>query len=55
MLFYEIFPETYYQLHAFTGFDGRTIMPILKQDLVKNAKLSITITFYVKKRHVVLL
>ena len=34
----EIFPETYYQLHAFTGFDGRTIMPILKQDLVKNAK-----------------
>ena len=51
----EIFPETYYQLYAFTGFDGRTIMPILKQDLVKNAKLSITITFYVKKRHVVLL
>ena len=34
----EIFPETYYQLYAFTGFDGRTIMPILKQDLVKNAK-----------------
>ena len=34
----EIFPETYYQLYAFTGFDGRTIMPILKQDLVTNAK-----------------
>ena len=33
----ELFPETYYQLHAFTGFDGRTIMPILKQDLIKNA------------------
>lgn len=26
-----IFPETYYRLHAFTGFDGRTIMPILWQ------------------------
>ena len=34
----EIFPDTYYQLHAFTGFDGRTIMPILKQDLVKEAE-----------------
>ena len=34
----EIFPDTFYQLHAFTGFDGRTIMPILRQDLVKNAE-----------------
>ena len=34
----EIFPDTYYRLHAFTGFDGRTVMPILKQDLVKNAE-----------------
>ena len=33
-----IFPDTFYQFHAFTGFDGRTIMPILKQDLVKNAQ-----------------
>ena len=33
----EIFPDTFYQLHAFTGFDGRTIMPILKQDFVKDA------------------
>jgi hypothetical protein len=33
-----IFPDTFYQFHAFTGFDGRTIMPILKQDLVKNAE-----------------
>ena len=30
----EIFPDTFYQLYAFTGFDGRTIMPILKQDFV---------------------
>ena len=34
----EIFPDTFYQLHAFTGFDGRTIMPILKQDFVKDAE-----------------
>ena len=33
----EIFPDTFYQLHAFTGFEGRTIMPILKQDFVKDA------------------
>ncbi|MBR1689086.1 MAG: hypothetical protein IJ710_11285 [Prevotella sp.] len=34
----EIFPDTFYQLYAFTGFDGRTIMPILKQDFVKDAE-----------------
>ena len=34
----EIFPDTFYQLHAFTGFDGRSIMPILRQDLVKAAE-----------------
>lgn len=33
----EIFPETFYQFYAFTGFEGRTIMPVLQQDLVKNA------------------
>lgn len=27
-----------YQLHAFSGFDGRTIMPILKLDFVKDAE-----------------
>ena len=32
-----IFPDTYYQFHAFTGFDGRTIMPVLRQNLVKDA------------------
>jgi len=34
----EIFPDTFYQLHAFTGFDGRTVMPVLKQDFVKDAE-----------------
>ena len=34
----EIFPDTFYQLYAFTGFDGRTIMPVLKQDLMKDAE-----------------
>ena len=33
----EIFPDTFYQLYAFTGFDDRTIMPILKQDFIKDA------------------
>ena len=32
-----LFYDTAYTLHAFTGFDGRTIMPVLKQQLVKNA------------------
>lgn len=34
----EIFPDTFYQLYAFTGFDGRTVMPVLKQDFVKDAE-----------------
>ena len=34
----EIFPDTFYQLHAFTDFDGRTVMPILKQDFVKDSE-----------------
>ena len=34
----EIFPETYYRLHGFTGFDGRTIMPILWQRRVADAE-----------------
>ncbi len=33
-----IFPETYYRLHAFTGFEGRTIMPILWQERVAKAE-----------------
>ena len=26
-----LFPETYYRLHAFTGFNGRSVMPVLRQ------------------------
>lgn len=32
-----IFYDTAYSFYAFTGFDGRTIMPIFSQKLVKNA------------------
>lgn len=32
-----LFYDTGYTLHAFTGFDGRTIMPVLQQRLVKDA------------------
>ena len=32
-----LFYDTAYSLYGFTGFDGRTIMPILQQRLVKNA------------------
>ena len=33
-----LFYDTAYTLHAFTGFDGRTVMPVLQQRLVKDAK-----------------
>ena len=29
-----LFYETSYSLYAFTGFDGRTVMPVLQQHLV---------------------
>ena len=32
-----IFPETFYYLIGFAGYDGRSVMPVLKQDLIKNA------------------
>ena len=32
-----LFYDTAYTLHAFTGFEGRTIMPVLQQRLVKDA------------------
>ena len=32
-----LFYDTAYSLYGFTGFDGRTIMPVLQQKLVKNA------------------
>lgn len=34
----EIFPETFYCFIGFTGFEGSTVMPVIRQDLVKNAK-----------------
>ena len=32
-----LFYDTAYSIYAFTGFDGRTVMPVLQQRLVKNA------------------
>ena len=32
-----LFYDTAYTLHAFTGFDGRTVMPVLQQRLVKDS------------------
>lgn len=32
-----IFPETFYYFIAFAGYDGRSVMPVLRQDLIKNA------------------
>ena len=32
-----LFYDTAYSLYGFTGFDGRTVMPVLQQRLVKNA------------------
>ena len=34
----DLFYDTAYSIFGFTGFDGRTIMPVLKQCLVKNAQ-----------------
>ena len=33
----ELFPETFYRLYGFTGFGGRSVYPILQQDLIKEA------------------
>jgi hypothetical protein len=33
-----IFYDTAYSFYGFTGFEGRTIMPILRQRLIKNAR-----------------
>jgi hypothetical protein len=35
-----LFYDTCYSLYAFTGFDGRTVMPVFKQSLVKKCKAS---------------
>lgn len=33
-----IFPNTAYRLHGFTGYDGRTVMPVLEQERICEAK-----------------
>ena len=38
-----LFYDTFYSLYGFTGFDGRTIMPIFQQNLVKDAALATSI------------
>ena len=38
-----LFYDTAYTLHGFTGFGGRTIMPVLKQRLVKDAVPATTV------------
>ena len=35
--FNTIFPETFYYFIGFAGYDGRSVMPILRQDLIKQA------------------
>lgn len=32
-----IFPNTFYKFYAFTGYDGRSIMPVLQQDRISDA------------------
>ena len=34
----DLFYDTAYSFYAFTGFDGRIVMPVLQQRLVKNAQ-----------------
>ena len=34
----DLFYDTAYTLYAFTGFEGRTVMPVFQQRLVKNAQ-----------------
>lgn len=33
-----LFPETYYRLYAFAGFDGRTVMPVLRQRRIAHSE-----------------
>jgi hypothetical protein len=34
----QIFPNTAYRFYGFTGYDGRSVMPVLQQDRVSNAR-----------------
>ncbi len=34
----QVFPNTYYRLYGFTGYEGRSVMPVLQQDRICNAQ-----------------
>lgn len=38
LLHNNIFPETAYTFVGFAGYDGRSVMPVIAQDLIKDAK-----------------
>ena len=38
LLHNQIFPNTAYRIHGFTGYDGRTIMPVLEQERICEAQ-----------------
>lgn len=38
MMHNELFPETFYRFYGFTGFGGRSVYPILQQDLIKESE-----------------
>ena len=39
----QIFPETSYSFFGFTGFDGRTVLPVIRQPRVANGRPATTI------------
>ena len=39
----QIFPETSYSFFGFTGFDGRTVLPVIRQPRVANSRPATTI------------
>ena len=38
-----LFPNTFYRLYGFAGYDGRTVMPVLCQKRIRNAQPATTI------------
>lgn len=47
----ELFPETFYRFYGFTGFGGRSVYPILQQDLVKAAESAPQIAIFPSPLH----
>ena len=39
----QIFPDTAYSFHGFTGFDGRTVLPVIRQPRIANAHPATTV------------